>query len=58
MDLYRVYNLPTFHPELEVKFSYVLEGEYLAISAFDTYAAIPTSHEMHLCLATHVNCVS
>ena len=51
MDLYRVYNLPALHPELKVQFSYVLEGEYLAISMSHTYAAIPMSHENHICLA-------
>ena len=52
MDLYKVYNLPALHPELKVQFSYVLEGEYLAISISCTYAAMPTSHEIHICLAS------
>ena len=52
MDLYRVYNLPALHPELKVQFPYVLEGEYLAISTSYTYAAIPMSHEIFICLAS------
>ena len=50
MDLYRVYNLPTLYCKLKVQFSYVLEGKYLAISTFGTYAPIPTTHEIHICL--------
>ena len=42
MDLYKVYNLPTLHHDLKVQFSYVLEGEYLAISTSHTYASMPT----------------
>ena len=52
MDLYKVYNLPVLHPELKVQFSYILEGEYLAISTSHTYAAIPTSHKICICLAS------
>ena len=52
MDLYIVYNLPALHLELKVQFSYVLEGEYLAISALGTYASMPRWHEIHVCLAT------
>ena len=42
MDLYKGYNLPVLHPELEVQFSCVLEGEYLAISMSGTYPTMPT----------------
>ena len=52
IDLYKVYNLPVLHPELKVQFSYILEGEYLAISTSHTYAAIPTSYEICICLET------
>ena len=43
MDLYKIYNLPAFHPELKVEFTYELEGEYLAITKNKLYAALPTA---------------
>ena len=52
MDLYRAYNLSELHPELKIQFSHVLEGEYLTISMSQTYAAIPMSHEICICLAS------
>ena len=53
MDLYRVYNLPALHPELKrVQFTYIPKGEYLVISTSGPYAAIPTSCEIHIYLAT------
>ena len=39
MNVYRVHNLPTLHPELKVQFTYQLEGQYLAISKNGIYAA-------------------
>ena len=44
MDLSKVYNLATLHPDLKVQFSYVLEREYWAISTSNTYGTMPTSH--------------
>ena len=52
MDLYRVCVLPALHPELKVQFTYILEGEYLAISTSGSYAAIATSHEINIFLVT------
>ena len=52
MDLYKVDGLLALHPELKVQFSYDPEGEYLAISMSCTYAAMPTSHEICMCLAS------
>ena len=52
MDLYNPYNLPVLYPELNVHLSYMLEGEYLAISVSGTYVAIPTTHQIYICLAT------
>ena len=43
IDFYRVYNLPTLYLNLKVQFSYVLKGQYLAISASGAYATIPNS---------------
>ena len=51
-DLYKVYNLLALHPELKVQFYYILEVEYFAIFISGTCAAIPTSHEIHIYLAS------
>ena len=50
MDLYNVHNLPALHPDLKVQFSYVLEGEYLSTLMSLMYMAMPTPHEIHICL--------
>ena len=52
MNLYKVYNLPAFHPELKVEFTYELEGEYLAITKNKLYAALPTAREIRICKGT------
>ena len=52
MDLYKVYNLPALYPDLKAQFSYVVEGDYLAISMSCMYATMPTSHKFHICLAS------
>ena len=52
MDLYRIYNLPALHSELKYILPFVLQGQYLSISASVTYAAIPILHEIHIGPAT------
>ena len=52
MDLYKIYNLPTLHPNFKVEFTYQIEGEYLAISKSRLYAAIPTAREIRICETT------
>ena len=52
MNLYKVYNLPALHPELKVEFVYELEGEYLAITKINLYAALPTAREIRICKGT------
>ena len=52
MDLYKVYNLPALHPKLKIKFTYQIEGEYLAISKSRLYAALPTTREVRICETT------
>ena len=52
MNLYKTYNLPALHPELKVKFTYELEGEYLAITENKLYAALPTAREIRICKGT------
>ena len=48
MDLYKIYNLPTLHPNLKIEFTYQMEGEYLVISKSRLYAAIPTARDQDL----------
>ena len=51
MDLYKVHYLPALHPDFGVQFSYVMEGQYLAISEHGLYAAVSTEHDVkHVCL--------
>ena len=52
MDLYKVHNLLPLHPE--VQFSYILEGQYLAISKHGVYAAIPNDYDIRICMGTEV----
>ncbi|MCG8621088.1 MAG: hypothetical protein MJE68_03665, partial [Proteobacteria bacterium] len=52
MNVYKVHNLPTLHPELKVQFTYELEGKYLAISKNGIYAAIPSPRDIEICQAT------
>ena len=52
MNLYKVHNMPTLHPELHVQFEYQLEGEYLAITKDKQYAALPTVQDIRICETT------
>ena len=52
MDLYKVHNLPVLHPDLKIQFTYEIEGEYLAISKGELYAALPTPRDIQICMAT------
>ena len=40
------------HPKLKVEFTYQLEGEYLAITKNELYAALPTAGEIKICKGT------
>ena len=51
-DLNKVHNLPTLHPYLGVQFSYVMKGQYFAISKHGLYAAVSTKHNIRICMAT------
>ena len=53
MDLWRKHGLPSLHPELKLKSTFVLEGQYLAISASCIYVAMSTVHEICVCLVAH-----
>ena len=46
MDLYKVHNLPTLHPKLNIQFTYQLEGKYLAIGKHGLYAALPSENDI------------
>ena len=52
MNVYKVHNLRTLHPELKVQFTYELEGDYLAISKDGIYAALPSASDIRICEAT------
>ena len=52
MNLYKVHNLPSLHPELEIEFTYQLESKYLAISVDGKHAALPSADEIQLCQMT------
>ena len=52
MNLYKVHNLPAFYRELKLQFTYVLVGQYLAISKYGMYAALPIAHYIPICITT------
>ena len=47
--LYKVYNLPVYHPNLEKSLQYNLEGNYLAITKDGNYVIIPSEAEFVEC---------
>ena len=49
VNVYRVHNLPAFHPELKVQFTYELEGKYLAVTEEEDYVTIPSVQAMQVC---------
>ena len=53
MDLYKVHNLPALHPTLNIQFTYQLEGKYLAIGKHGLYAALPSEHDIRICMTTN-----
>ena len=53
MNVYRVHNLPTLHPELKIQFTYQLEGKFLAVSKDGIYAALPKDRDIQICQATN-----
>ena len=52
MDLYKVHNLPTQHPKLNIQFTYQLEGKCLAIGKHGLYAALPSENDIRICMTT------
>ena len=52
MNLYKVYNLPTVHPELQIQASYELKGCYFATLKHNMYVALPDEESIWLCIVT------
>ena len=52
MDIYKVHNLLALHPELNIQFTYQLEGKYLAIGKHGLYAALPSEPDIRICMTT------
>ena len=52
MNLYKVHNLLALHPKLHVQFEYQLEGENLAITKDQQYAALRTAGGIQICETT------
>ena len=50
MNVYKVYNLPAFHPALWKTFHYSMEVEHLVLSSKPDYATIPLEHSMLMCV--------
>ena len=41
MNLYKIHNLPTVHPKLQIQAQYELEGKYFATLKHNMYVALP-----------------
>ena len=52
IDLYIVLNLPALHPDLDVHFSYIVEGQCFAIPEYGLYAADKTEYDIRICMTT------
>ena len=52
MNQYKVNNIPALHKEVKLQFNEVLEGQSLAVSKHGTYAALPTEHDIPICVET------
>ena len=52
MNLYKVHNLPTVHPELKIQATYELEGKYFATLMHEMYVALPNEENIRLCIVS------
>ena len=52
MNLYKVHNLPTVHPELKIQATYELEGRYFATLMREMYVALPNEENIRLCIVS------
>ena len=53
VNLYKVHNLPMFHPTLNVHAQYELERTYLATLMEGMFVSLPTALDVKLCLVTN-----
>ena len=52
VNLYKVLNLPTVHPKLQIEAQYELEGKYFATFKHNMYVALPDEENVRLCIVT------
>ncbi len=52
LDVYHVHNLPALHQGYRFGVTFVLEGNYYAVSKSGGYVAAPTDREVELCVET------
>ena len=52
MNLYKVHNLPTVHPILQVQTNCELGGKYFATLKHNMYVALPDGENIQLCIVT------
>ena len=50
MNIYKVHNLPTVHPKLQIQAQYELEGKYFATLKHNMYVALPDEENVRLCI--------
>ena len=50
VNLYKVYNLPMLHPQLQIQVEYQLKGAYFAMHIHGMYATIPKETNIKLCM--------
>lgn len=49
LDVYKVHNLPAFHPASNLLVNYQLEGQYFAVTRDDLYVTLPDTQAVQLC---------
>ena len=52
MNIFKVHNMPSLHPVMKLQATYELEGEYFAMDQNGLFVALPSSSDIHLCLAS------
>ena len=52
MNLYKVHNLSTVHPKLQIQAQYELEGKYFATLKHNMYVALLDEENVRLCIIT------
>jgi hypothetical protein len=49
ITVYRTYNLPAVHPEMNLNFQYELEGKYIGVSQDQEYFMLPRDEDVEMC---------